>query len=152
MLTKMTCNISTKIYRIMSNTPLRRGKAWEEEEIKSLLQEVHDNKSHDEIATAHERTPCGVRAQLRKLAAHYYINENRSFEEISHLTGLTIQAIQWGIDKYAQKPVSTQPRTKTVKKVQNDPRTDKDQHMIKLLEEIRDLLTVLVSRGPLFKN
>lgn len=65
-----------------------RGKAWLDDEILQLLQNIRKKKTIAAIAAEHRRTMGSITSRLRVLAADYH-NEGRSIEEIMKFTGLT---------------------------------------------------------------
>jgi hypothetical protein len=69
--------------------PSRMGKSWKADEINQLLAEVQDKKTHQEMATIHERTVGGIVSRLRDIAADYYMNRNMQVEVCQQLTGLS---------------------------------------------------------------
>lgn len=83
----------------MSEAPARVGKAWSEEEVVQLLQNIRKKKGVDEIAKIHERTEGAIRSRLRELAADYHFNDNRSMEEIQKFTGLSVESINDAIQR-----------------------------------------------------
>ena len=68
--------------------PARMGQAWTSEETKNLLNAIRDGHPINDIATHHERTVGGIRAQLCKIAADLHFNNNASIEAIIRITGL----------------------------------------------------------------
>jgi hypothetical protein len=79
--------------------PLRKGKTWSDDEVLQLLQNVRKKKSHEEIASDHQRTTGGIISKLKELAADYHYNDGRPIEEIQRYTGLNKEVIQEAIIK-----------------------------------------------------
>ena len=72
--------------------PANMGKAWLDEEVIQLLQEIKRKKSIQEIAEQHQRTVGGITSRLKQLAADYH-EEGRCMEDIEKFTGLTQEQI-----------------------------------------------------------
>ena len=77
----------------------RAGKAWYDDEISQLLQEIRAKKSIEEIATIHQRTSGGIIARLREIAADYYYNDERPLEQICAFTGLSEEVVMDAIER-----------------------------------------------------
>jgi hypothetical protein len=84
---------------ISSNSPAMMGKAWKQDEINKLLASVASKKTIKEIAIEHQRTQGGITSRLKELAANYFINENKSLNEIVTITGLSKEVISDAIAK-----------------------------------------------------
>lgn len=77
-----------------------KGKPWLPEEIQNLLTEIQQTKTHEEIATVHGRTVRSIQLKLRSIALDYHVNEQKSQEEITELTGLTKEQIEEAIEEH----------------------------------------------------
>jgi hypothetical protein len=84
-----------------SKYPARLGQPWDDEENAKLLKSIQKNKSIEEIAKEHERTPGGINSQLRVIAADYHYNNNLPLAEIQKFTRLTQKVIEHAINKHA---------------------------------------------------
>jgi len=78
--------------------PANMGKAWLDDELLQLLQNVRKKKTHQEIAAEHQRTVGGITSRLREIAADYH-NEGRSIETIMKFTGLAEESIKDAIQR-----------------------------------------------------
>lgn len=78
-----------------------KGKPWLPEEIQTLLTEIQQKKSHEQIATVHGRTVRSIQLKLRGIALDYHVNEQKSQEEITVLTGLTKEQIEEAIEEHS---------------------------------------------------
>ena len=78
--------------------PANMGKAWLDDELLQLLQNVRKKKTHEEIAGEHQRTVGGITSRLREIAADYH-TEGRSMESIMKFTGLSEDIIKETIKK-----------------------------------------------------
>jgi len=76
-----------------SKYPSRLGAPWKDEELIQLLTSVKNKESIQEIAKKHSRTEGGIISRLRYLAAEYYINDDKTIEEIKVITGLDKESI-----------------------------------------------------------
>jgi hypothetical protein len=79
------------------------GQPWKKDEVAKLLTSIQSKKSHEEIATDHERTVGGIIACLRKLAVDYHIKDRRPLFEIQSLTGLSAEQIDDAIKRHVLK-------------------------------------------------
>ena len=75
-----------------SKYPANMGKAWHDDEVLQLLQQIKQKKTIEEIAEQHQRTVGGIKSRLRGLAADYH-DEGRPIEQIVKFTGLTAEEI-----------------------------------------------------------
>jgi len=82
-----------------SKYPARMGLKWDVDEVDKLLAYIQEKTSLQEIASAHQRSPGGIRAQINKMAAEYWFNDRKPIEKISNLTGLSKSEIEDIIDK-----------------------------------------------------
>lgn len=114
------------------------GKPWRDEEVQRLLQAVRNKETQEQIALAHKRSPGGIRARLRHLAAEYYFNDNRPIEEIMKFTGLEKKVV---LDAIAKR----QPRMEIKEKMSDLVQESKQEDTVSLLMEIRDLMKEMVS-------
>ncbi len=130
------------------SVPSRRGQPWSDDEIQNLLQAVRKKESIEQIAQKHERTPGGIRARLRELAADYYFNDNRPIDEIMKFTGLDAETISDAISK-RQYHIDLKEKTMKLKLVQSPQQQTilqmvqtepKKEGMISLLTEIREMM------------
>ena len=78
--------------------PANMGKAWLDDELLQLLQNVRKKKTHQEIAAEHQRTVGGITSRLREIAVDYH-NEGRSMESIQKFTGLDKEVIEDAIKR-----------------------------------------------------
>lgn len=127
------------------SVPSRRGQPWIDDEIQNLLQAVRKKESIEQIAQKHERTPGGIRARLRELAADYYFNDNRPIDEIMKFTGLDAETIsdaiskrQYVMDLKEKKESQVLAKPAVIPKV-SEPQ-QKREYMTSLLVEIRDMM------------
>jgi len=129
------------------SVPNRCGKAWSDEEVQKLLQEVRKKNSHTQMASAHERTVGGIRARLKQLAADYYFNDNRPIDEIMKFTGLDSGTIS---DAISKRQYSMDLKEKKEKMNPSNPMIQttlllssseaRQEGSIALLKEIRDMM------------
>jgi hypothetical protein len=105
-----------------SNSPAMMGKTWKQDEINKLLASVASKKTIQEIAIEHQRTQGGITSRLKELAANYFINENKSLNEIVTITGLSKEVISDAIAKKeyqnSLKPIKA---IKAIKPVKLEP-------------------------------
>ena len=133
--------------------PARMGLTWQESEIQQLLQNVKRGLNFEQIADEHQRTRGSITAKLRELAADYYLNDERSIEDIKKFTGLDDEIIVDAIQRrqYATKLKEEKAKVKadTVKKadvvVKASPQQTTNTEILGELQKIRELLSELVS-------
>ncbi len=68
--------------------PARLGEAWSDDEVLQLLQLIQKKKTDLEISAEFQRTPGGIKAKRRQMAADYHFNNGYTIEMISKYTGL----------------------------------------------------------------
>jgi predicted DNA-binding protein YlxM (UPF0122 family) len=121
--------------------PSRLGAPWDEAECKKLLQLIKSEKSIEDVAKEHNRTPGAISARLRHLAAEYY-EKDYSIDDIEELTGLSRDIIGEAIARHSSAKEKPKSKKKTssvstnneVVKVLNDIKSSIDK-LIKLLGE-----------------
>lgn len=96
--------------------PANMGKAWLDDEILQLLQNVRKKKTHQEIAAEHQRTVGGITSRLRDIAVDYH-NEGRSMESIMKFTGLSEDIIKEAIKKRENAKAFREQKKKEKEKV-----------------------------------
>jgi len=79
--------------------PAKMGSPWDKEEITNMLASIQKGKNIVQLSQLHERTQGGIRGKLMQLAADYYINDNKSVDEIQTLTTLSDEVILDAIQK-----------------------------------------------------
>ena len=79
--------------------PAKMGSPWDKEEITNMLASIQKGKNIEQLSQLHERTRGGIRGKLMQLAADYYINDNKSVDEIQTLTTLSDEVILDAIQK-----------------------------------------------------
>ena len=143
----------------MSEAPARVGKAWSEEEVVQLLQNIRKKKGVDEIAKIHERSEGGIRSRLGELAADYHFNDNRPMEEIQKFTGLGMDAIKDAIQRRKNRIAAQENRQRGEARVKqsvnavskydavNDSEPTMREMMAVLLDVQRMLRAILEWRG-----
>ena len=119
--------------------PARMGKPWAEEEVVQLLGSIKKKKPMADIATEHERTVGGISAQLKRMAAEYYMNDGRTIEEIGKFTGLTTQQINDAIKKYSGSSPVVNNTTVVIESKEPD-------EVIAILKDIRDKLDLIIKK------
>jgi hypothetical protein len=112
----------------VSKYPSRIGLPWKDEELIQLLTSVKNNENIQEIAKKHKRTEAGIISRLRVLAAEYYINDDKSIEEIKVITGLDKDSIIAAIQK--RELVDGQKEKKISQKKQVNTNLDNDRDVI----------------------
>ena len=91
----------------MSVTSLRNneettnvGKKWYIEEDEKLVQEIHDNKSYEEIALEHKRTVTGIKSRvISHIIYPKYKENNMDIEKISLEYNIDIELLKKYINK-----------------------------------------------------
>ena len=140
-----------------ASTPINHGKPWSDDEILRLLQAVKRKESIQQIAETHRRTLGGIRARLRSLAADYYYNDNRPIEQIMTFTGLSKDQVIDAITKRANamkfqdKKREQQLQNYGTPSINMFQPPKKDESVISLLTEIRDLLNHNLEKSEYFK-
>ena len=114
--------------------PSRVGKNWDEDEIHKLLQSIQNKKPISDIATEHQRTSGAISSELRKIAADYWFNDKKSIEEISEITSLSINEIEYTLKRRTTKNV-TEAKVPYEKK-----------EVIILLKDIQSKLSILIEK------
>ena len=117
-----------------SKYPSRMGKNWDEDEVHKLLQSIQNKKPISDIATEHQRTSGAISSALRKIAADYWFNDKKSIEEISEITSLSINEIEYTIKRRTTKNV-TEAKVPYEKK-----------EVIILLKDIQSKLSILIEK------
>ena len=95
----------------MSVTSLRNneettnvGKKWYIEEDEKLVQEIHDNKSYEEIALEHKRTVTGIKSRvISHIIYPKYKENNMDIEKISLEYNIDIELLKKYINKLDTK-------------------------------------------------
>jgi hypothetical protein len=95
----------------MSVTSLRNneettnvGKKWYIEEDEKLVQEIHDNKSYEEIALEHKRTVTGIKSRvISNIIYPKYKENNMDIEKISLEYNIDIELLKKYINKLDTK-------------------------------------------------
>ena len=128
---------TTLVEKDPSKYPVRMGMPWAEEEVVQLLGSIKKKQSIEAIAAEHERTVGGIKSQLKRMAAEYYLNDGRTIEEIGKFTGLTTQQINDAIKKYSEPK---QPRNIVV----TEPKESNE--IVEILKDIRDKLDLLIKK------
>ena len=118
--------------------PARMGKSWAEEEVVQLLASIKKQKTIADIATEHQRTIGGISAQLKRMAAEYYLNDGRTITEIAKFTGLTEQQINDAIKKYSE--------SKSAKNTVVVIEPKEPNEVVAILKDIRDKLDLLIKK------
>ena len=118
--------------------PARMGKSWAEEEVVQLLASIKKQKTIADIATEHQRTIGGISAQLKRMAAEYYLNDGRTITEIAKFTGLTEQQINDAIKKYSE--------SKSAKNTVAVIEPKEPNEVVAILKDIRDKLDLLIKK------
>lgn len=86
-----------------STIPKRKASRWNDEELEQLLGEIKAKKSIKDIAQAHERTTNSITGKLAELAADYHFFDERPFDTIAQLTGLTHKQIINAVERRKAK-------------------------------------------------
>jgi len=141
-----------------SKYPARMGQGWKDDEVLKLLTSIQKKKPIDTIAKEHDRTIGGIRSYIRKLAADYHFNDQRSMEEIQKFTGLTKeeiedvirrQEIKHATSKQKKQPISDS-SSNTNTNVQTEKNRNEDipniQEMFSILQDIQAKLTILLEK------
>ena len=87
----------------VSTIPKRKASRWNDEELEQLLGEIKAKKSIKDIAQAHERTTNSITGKLAELAADYHFFDERPFDTIAQLTGLTHKQIINAVERRKAK-------------------------------------------------
>jgi hypothetical protein len=126
--------------------PSRMGKSWKAEEVNQLLAEVQAKKTHQEMATIHERTVGGITSRLRDIAADYYMNRNMQVEICQQLTGLSKMEILETVAKRTEiQERKAEKEEKTQKKSLPNSVSQQSQNteLKEILEIVRDMQKTL---------
>ena len=83
----------------------RRGMPWADTEITELLAQISENKTIDEIAVLHERTPGSIRFKLLSMACEQHLKNGRTLEEVQAMTQLTAEEINTAVLKRTEPPL-----------------------------------------------
>ena len=86
---------------------VRVGMKWKDDEIHKLLTSIQNKKSIKDIAIEHQRTEGGIKSEIRKLAAKFFLEDKKSIEDIIKLTGLKKIEIDNAIKKRNKNEIST---------------------------------------------
>ena len=81
---------------LKKNNPANHGATRTSEQEEWMLNAIAKNMSIDKIAEKMERTRGGIRARLLIIARKMVVNDNKSFEEASKATSLTVEYIKTG--------------------------------------------------------
>lgn len=122
-----------------SDYPRRMGVSWKDDEVSQLLNEVGNKLSVQDISLIHERTPGGIYAQLNKVVAYYYFNNNSPIEEIMKITGLSEKQIYTAIDRQKLKNFTAEKKKMMLdEKLSNKPPKTKIL-LATIMEEIENI-------------
>ena len=78
-------------------SPSNHGARWTKEQEKWMLNAIAKNTSIDKIAEMMERTSGGIRSRLLMIARIMVKQENKSYEEASKITSMSIEDIKRSI-------------------------------------------------------
>ncbi len=126
--------------------PTRMGKSWKAEEVNQLLAEVHSKKTHQEMATIHERTVGGIVSKLRSIAADYYMNQNMEVEICQQLTGLSKMEI---LETVAKRTEIEERKAEKIEKTSNKSlptpiiQQESNTELKEILKIVRDMQKTL---------
>ena len=116
------------------------GKGWTEDEITSLLSEVSESKTRDEIATLHSRSVNSITFKL-KMLGRKLLAEGKTNEEVQGLTGLSAEELSEPLNK----PQAKVPRDAQVPRVVKPPRVVQAQVQPKGQSDLSAVLLQLES-------
>jgi ribonuclease HI len=74
--------------------PTNCGSRWTTEQETSMLEAIAKNTSIHDIAEKMNRTYGGIRSRLLIIARNMIVNENKTYEEVSKITSLSIDCIK----------------------------------------------------------
>lgn len=110
------------------------GTKWTDDEEKCLLESIADeNKTIEEIAIEHKRTPGGIISRLKQVAVKMVINDGIDINEVSKSLRVSVDDINTSLNKRNQSKLISQSFA---------------QHNLEysILEEIRDLLVKIEAK------
>ena len=138
------------------------GTPWREPEVTTLLKEIKDGITIQEIAKSHKRTEGGIRSRLREIAYDKY-KEQMSINDIMELTRLskddvidTITRREYADEKKAEKskkppPVVIAKEAEVLSKTL-EPKTEKSelQEILKTLKSLEERVIEYIRERPIF--
>jgi predicted RNase H-like nuclease (RuvC/YqgF family) len=127
--------------------PSNVGVKWVEEEVNTLLEELHNNIDIEIIAQNHKRTIGGINARRREIAYNLYI-QNYSISEIIKKTKLDEKIIEETIDKRKNNKPKDKPKDKPKNnpkdKPKDNPKDNLENEIIELKNEIKELKNIVI--------
>jgi hypothetical protein len=138
----------------VSTLPTRRSSRWDNVELEKLLDEIKAKKTLKEIAVAHERTTTSISGKLAELAADYHFFDQRPFDEISAITGLTHKQIVNAVERRKAKiMVNERQKTNVDAPVALPPAEEKPMNISPQLNPLPILtLTAIEENEPTLKD
>lgn len=134
--------ITHKMYSAkMTEKYERYGKKWDDDEVATLLKEIHQKFSLEKIAALHQRSVGGIKKRIYSIAADYH-EEGRTMEEIMRFTGLTKEEVENAIEYHRHCETLKKERVETRKTSSKSKDTGglNNDTVIDLLTEIRDMM------------
>ena len=64
-----------------------------------LLEGIRQQRTHEELATIHQRSKGAIQSKLRNIAVDYHLNNRLSIDQVMKLTGLSTETISQAITK-----------------------------------------------------
>jgi hypothetical protein len=80
----------------------RQGYPWREEEDRQLLLSIQSNKSHDDIAREHRRTPRAISSRLHHIAVELHTTKGLPIDEICRTVGMPSEEVVSTIHRRTQ--------------------------------------------------
>lgn len=128
------------------------GKAWKQDEINELLNEIKEKKTISEISKNHKRSEGGITSRLKYIAANYFIDESKTIPEIVILTGLSKDSIIDAINKreYSDDRKKKRKESKPAKPLKVVSETLELQEILILLKSIDKRVTEYIKEKSIF--
>jgi hypothetical protein len=136
---KMSVNKYRKMAEENPNIPQRIGMKWEESEEQELLKMLQLGINIPDIASGLNRTVGGIQSRIRFIVHNLYITGS-STDEISQRVGLTVEDVI-DIIEYRDKSLES-----AVSRKQQEKEKSKDERLLDVMKEIRDLMRILVNK------
>lgn len=119
------------------------GVLWTDDEDKQLIKEISEDKSISEIAKIHQRMTGGIESRIRHLAAKFS-NEGKPVEEIKDILNISIESINYAVEKRKRRESKKLDKSTTVKNSEPDVQYTKEDTLNDIKHILQDIKYCLI--------
>ena len=116
----------------------KKGKKWNEEEEKKLIDLLENGSTLEECTQIHQRTLGAIKSRIDYIIYKMIKIENKSIDELNYLKKHTNTNVDEIIKKYENKSIK--------KDKLNINKNDFEENILKELKEIKDILKQIVNK------